>query len=211
MPAVSNSTARPRRWLQFRLRTLLALLLLSSLGFGYYVALRQEADRQRLALATTSQFPGSIAFYSSYEEPDTSFAAWARRQVGQDYQRVESLCLAGLSDADLERLACLTELRVLRLGGSTITDDGLRHLRGMTRLEDLNLNGSLVTDDGMASLAGLTNLKTLGLRDTGVSDAGLRKLHPLKNLKSISLRRTDVTQEGIADLATALPACVVAR
>jgi hypothetical protein len=71
-----------------------------------------------------------------------------------------------ITDAGLEHLSSLTNLRVLRLDNADITDDGLIHLRRLTKLEDLDLFGTEISDAGMVHLQGLKNLTYLNVSET---------------------------------------------
>ena len=46
----------------------------------------------------------------------------------------------------------------LDLAGTAVSDAGLEHLRGLTQLRSLNLAGTSVSDTGMEKLKGLTRL-----------------------------------------------------
>jgi hypothetical protein len=214
MNAATANEARPRsgwRWLQFRLRTLCVLLVVSSLFFAYLVSVRNEARAHAAALDVLSEFSGSIVVSELQDELVT--AVWTRRMLGYETKpkRVESICLEGISDAQMVHIGALSELRVLRLGGAMLTDNGVRAIGGLKQLENLNLSGTQITDQGLDALAGLENLRFLRLRDTAVSDQGLRKLHGLKKLESVSLLRTDVTDEGLHELMLAIPGCQARR
>ena len=67
------------------------------------------------------------------------------------YHRVE------FSEADLDRLASLGELRSLTFASSAVTDDVLARLKGLTKLKYLGLEGATITDAGLASLSGMPN------------------------------------------------------
>jgi len=99
----------------------------------------------------------------------------------------------------------MTELRMLFLANTEITDTGLAHLRGLTDLRELRLQNTAIGDAGLAHLSGLTKLEWLELTGTQVSDAGLMHLKGLTNLKSLFLDSTRVTKEGAEGLAQALP------
>src|SRR5207248_2587820 len=79
------------------------------------------------------------------------------------------------TDATLELLHGLTELRELYLLGTHVTDMGLRHLEGLDRLETLSLARTAVTNSGMRHLAELRQLRCLDLEGTQVGDAGLTR------------------------------------
>ena len=53
---------------------------------------------------------------------------------------------------------------------------GLVHLKGLTQLELLGLNYTRVTDAGLVHLKGLTKLNYLILNDTMVTDEGVGEL-----------------------------------
>lgn len=81
--------------------------------------------------------------------------------------------LTRITDAELERLKVLTQLRELNLRhANNITDAGLAHLTALKHLQVLNLWFTDVTDAGLKHLKGLTELRTLNLRVTDVTDAG---------------------------------------
>ena len=57
-----------------------------------------------------------------------------------------------ITDADLEHLKGLGQLRKLYLGGPGITDHGLEHLKGLNQLQELQLICTAVTDRGTEEL-----------------------------------------------------------
>ncbi len=57
-----------------------------------------------------------------------------------------------VTNAELEHLKGLTQLRSLDLARAKVTDDGLEHLKGLTRLRQLHLKGTKVTDEGIKKL-----------------------------------------------------------
>jgi RND family efflux transporter MFP subunit len=149
-------------------------------------------------------------------------AAGDDEQTGRTFHRVE------FSEADLDRLASLTELRWLTFASSAVTDDVLAHLKALTKLESLGLEGSSITDAGLSSLVGMTQFTNLDLDSTAVTDAGLKEIAKLKSLNDLSLipeaqrsgriPRTDpslrlgqtrTTVHGIDELQRALPNCIV--
>ena len=62
-----------------------------------------------------------------------------------------------------------------------MTDGGLHDLKGLTQLKDLRLEGTSVTNAGLVHLQGLTQLKELHLKNTNVSAANaeaFKKINP---------------------------------
>jgi beta-lactamase regulating signal transducer with metallopeptidase domain/Leucine-rich repeat (LRR) protein len=106
------------------------------------------------------------------------------------------------TDSDVSRLADLTELRHLGLGGNPITDAGLMPLKGMTRLESLRLFWSpQVTDAGLVHLRSLSGLRSLDLRSPKLTDAGLvQLLDALPGLQELALWEPLITEKGLQHL-----------
>ena len=57
-----------------------------------------------------------------------------------------------VTDAGLEHLRSLTNLKKLHLFFSEITDAGVLHLEGLTKLQDLRILHARVTDSGLETL-----------------------------------------------------------
>jgi Leucine Rich repeat len=130
----------------------------------------------------------------------------------------------GVQDTDLLELQGLTDLEVLILFDTKITDAGLYHLRPfrslcaldlsdtrvsgeglvhlvkMRHLESLKLTGTRITDKSLAYVQHLHSLWLLDLGGTRIGDAGLIHLHPLVRLSRLSLCRTQITDGGLSKL-----------
>lgn len=135
-----------------------------------------------------------------------------------------------VSDAGVENLKGLVNLRNLHLDNSKITDDGflklarlkkLEHLvlekhafsdrgmasvKGMTKLTWLCIGGSnriasAITDDGLALIAGHTGLENLDISYSKVTDRGLKHLARLKKLTILDLEGCQITDDGLAELS----------
>ncbi len=135
----------------------------------------------------------------------------------------------GVTDADLEALHSLGQLRTLNLGGTAITDAGLKsladlgllqvlllsetrvsdaglqYLARLTQLREVSLYHTRVTDAGLVSLKGLANLHDLTLSGSHITDRGLVQLTGLKNLRHLYLSQTGSSKTGVQDLKKALP------
>ena len=113
--------------------------------------------------------------------------------------------------AELEHLKGMTNLQTLYLAETQITDAGLVHLKGLTKLEYLNLGRTKITDAGLEHLKGLSKLQALYLWSTEITDTGLLHLKGLTKLGRLDLLRTNVTDAGVADLQQALPNCKISK
>ena len=105
-----------------------------------------------------------------------------------------------ITDAGLEHLKELTELKELFLNNTDITDAGLVHLKGLTKLQGLGFTRTNVTDAALVHVESLTNLERLWLTDTRITDAGLVHLKGLTNLQGLNLSNTKVSDAGLVHL-----------
>src|SRR5262245_18253911 len=104
-------------------------------------------------------------------------------------------------DSELVRIACLSELKLLWLSNTRVTDSGLNYTSRFTHLEALSLTYTRVTDAGMVQLAGLPDLQSLLLDHTSVSDRGLAEIGKLTKLWVLSLGETPISDAGLLHLA----------
>src|SRR5579862_3951253 len=128
-----------------------------------------------------------------------------------------------VTDADVEMIADLKDLRKLDLSFSLITDGGMEHLkpldgvtdlnlfavekitdagmsyiRGWKKLERLNLHGTDVTDITMMQyVAGFTALRSLDIGYTLVGDLGLESLASLPRLEDLSIGGNKINGGGL--------------
>jgi hypothetical protein len=70
----------------------------------------------------------------------------------KDLAEVETLYLRGMRDSATVNLAGLTQLRVLYITNTDVTDAGLASLKSLPRLQTLNMTGTKVTRAGITDL-----------------------------------------------------------
>jgi hypothetical protein len=114
-----------------------------------------------------------------------------------------------LTDAQLEHIKGLAQLRFLELNDTPVTDAGLEHVGGLDQIQDLYLSRTKVTDAGLRHIRRLTRLQELRLVGTQVTDAGLEHLRELPQLHKLYLANTLVTDSGAKRLREALPSCEI--
>jgi len=83
---------------------------------------------------------------------------------------------------------------VLQMANSDVTDATLEYLVGLSELKELDLNDTQITDDALALIAQLPRLRLLRLRGTKVTDEGFQQHLMNKD----TLRELDVRETGIA-------------
>ena len=116
-----------------------------------------------------------------------------------------------ITNLGLAKLNALSELYNLDLEGTQVTNAGLVHLKGLTQLQKLALTKTKITDSGLTCLEGLTKLEWLGLRGTTTTNAGLEHLKGLTRLRWLYLGGTQVTDSGVKKLQQSLPNCKIDR
>lgn len=212
-----------RRWFQYRLRTLLALVLLTGAGLGLWSRYVRSFRSQAEAADQLREVGAAI-------ETRAGVPAWMCWLFGGDrFQNVVMVRLdhQNFKAQDLAPLRRLPHLERLYLAASSLDDAGLAHVRGLKKIQRMSLWKTNVTDDGMANLAGLTSMEVLDIHYTELSDEclvhlagmsrlerlifnfaltdkGLRRLAPLPNVRIepyFWLRCVDVTGEGMRLLA----------
>ena len=168
-----------RRWYQFRLRTLLILVVLVlGLPLSWLGRKLHEARKHRETVNAILEVGGHVGY-----EYDV---------LGVDLgEPVYAMGMWDWGDAELEKLKGLTSLTQLDVDGCRgVTDAGMEHLQGLNNLEWLNISHTQVTEAGLKHLKGMTNLETLFICCLYQAD-----------------RREKVSDEDITELQEALPNC----
>ena len=180
-----------RRWVQYSLRNLLAVVLLFSIPCSFTAVKYQAAKRQSEAVKTIRGLGGAILYDHESGRSNHTGSAWLRSVFGDDlFANVTDVSLwdvEQVTDADLENLKRLPQLEALAIGGTKITDASMVHLKGLTQLEVLHIRRAQITDAGLKSLAGLVLLQELILVKTHVTDEGVERLQEM--LPNCEIRR----------------------
>ena len=99
------------------------------------------------------------------------------------------------------------EIERIDLTEKDVTDADLENLSAVPELKALTLHGTKITDEGINHLLALTSLKELDLTNTNITDAGLKLLAGIESLEKLHLHNTAVTNEGLKEFRSALPGC----
>jgi hypothetical protein len=184
---------KKRRWLQFSLRTMLAVTTLVAVYLGLLMhGIRARGNAIRVIDANGGTYGYKIVG-----------SAWLRKLINDEKCFYEPIRVSfgplnqgydpdnPFEDHDLDLM--------------------IDHLNVFYRFEHLGLDQSNITDDGLAHLRRLRKIIILDIPDTSVSDKGLMHLKSLLSLRTLDLRGTRVTDEGVAKLQAALPNCEIER
>ena len=163
-----------RRWYQFSLRTLLAVMALASVASAWLAHERNEVRRRAEIIATIEKLGGFVMC----DERRPFRPRWLGPLLGDKSPgEVAVVSLENdITDADMYLLDGLTEVEGLYLDNCRITDAGLARLSGLTKLRMVDLYHTRITDAGLIHLAGLTKLESLNVGETQITDQGIREL-----------------------------------
>lgn len=138
-----------------------------------------------------------------YKLQDRSIAAYLKL-----YPRLHLILSGpGISDHSLQGLGGLSNVEVLDMRFTQVTDIGVRIVAKLPRLRKLYLSRTSVSDETVSAFEELKRLEELFLSDTRITDASVRNLSRLKELKRLSIRGTRISGRSFEDLKTALPNC----
>ena len=118
------------------------------------------------------------------------------------------ITLTGWQPKDMDYLVLKQrpETVVLQMANPDVTDATLDYLTGMTQLRELDLNDTKVTDAGLATLAKIGTLTIVRLKSTAITEDGFREhLMPLAGLRELDLRGTKVTSATVREWRAAQP------
>ena len=97
--------------------------------------------------------------------------------VGGEQRTDSGLWSITLTEAGVESIATLAELRELRMAGRAVSAGSLEKLKGLTKLERLVLqNCKRVADDSVPVLSAFANLQVLDVKGTGITEQALADL-----------------------------------
>ena len=194
---VSDDSNPPPRW-QFRLRSLLAVMLLLCLLLGW-IGQGVHAARQKLRLRED--------------------LVVELQGLGGDVQANGelSVSLSGgqFGDESVKRLAEIMERQpsvfsslLLDLSGSQTTDSGGRELRRVTSIRWLNLANTQVSDATLEAISTLPNLNILELSNAAISAQGISHLNRVE-LGHLDLSNCPIGNAGLAELAKQPPSYLI--
>jgi uncharacterized membrane protein len=145
--------------------------------------------------AFAKEFPGALSF-ESQQSSGLTFTAVSLR--------------GNLDDAGFTKLEkLLPYLVTVDLSATKVTDQSVAKLAAATQLRLIRLAETGVTDGCVDLLLKIPSLESINLYGTKVTDAGVSKLAAMPNLKRLYLWQTAVTPEAIKVLREKLPSCEI--
>ncbi len=211
-PVTTNSPKPRRRWFQYKLRSLLILMLLLGAAMSWLAAKRNQAQRQRLAAEAIVSHGGDIVYdyqliwLSGKHEPkwnpnaEPSGPSWLRRLFGEDV-------FAGVvrarivNDSDIDSLQYFPELERLELAAPLDDASHLNRLAGLKRLKSLRFDMVPLANSQLEYIKGLTSLRILSIENAQITDDGLQTLEGLHDLEQIGLTGPKLSDAGLVHIA----------
>lgn len=92
-----------------------------------------------------------------------------------------------------------------------VTDADIDKLAGLTNIKHLGLHSAKITSKSIDKIVAFPTLTELELSYTGLDDAGLEKLQQLPKLEKLFIYGTRVTKDGVEKFRKAKPKVVVQR
>jgi len=106
-----------------------------------------------------------------------------------------------ISDNDLAKLPVLPHLLEIRFRAYSISDNGITHLVRFPTLQRLDLTEAPITNAALSDIARMTSLERLNLRGCRmITDAGLAHLAKLPKISYLNLEQSGVTGDGLVHL-----------
>ncbi len=188
MSTAKNRRSRKRRWMQFSLRGLLALILVSAFAALWLRAKIDQARQERAViqeLGTTASI--SVIYdderYGTYDPdaPPRRSYAWLRGLLGDELfnkPAVLSLPASQFNEETALLIGQLESLRALHLPGTTgvVDPDAFAFLSGMHALEELRCDQQGLTEAHFAVLQQFSRLKVLRIGHGEYSAAAIQNL-----------------------------------
>jgi Leucine Rich repeats (2 copies) len=194
---MTNPPSTRRRWLRFRLRTLLIVIALVAVPLAWIAKeRRQSAHEQQLAAEFLEKKYHRVELGGPYDswrlrlegKPQGKWRDLARQVLGERIYKAEPI---GSGFNDLTPFAQLTNLQWLSVNSANVYD--LKPLADLSTLEVLNVRSSKVVD--LTPVAGLRNVTWLRMQNTRISD-----LTPLASWHK--LQKLQLTQTPVDDLTS---------
>ncbi|MGA7410504.1 MAG: hypothetical protein WBW33_08460 [Bryobacteraceae bacterium] len=150
----------------------------------------------------------AVSSYADTTKDDTQWISDLGGAVTRNSQgRVTGVNLRGtwVGDADLRRLSQYSDLHVLDLSLTHITDQGMEEIKNLRGITDFNLYfAEYITDEGVAAIKDWKRLKRLNLHGTKAGDTALEHIAGIRSLESLNVGSTLMTDVGLERL-TVLP------
>jgi hypothetical protein len=184
---------------------------------GIHVGETNQTDARWLSFARAVGLSSTIGLFEriTYDVniEDTRDAAEALRWAARlpDLVGVRVHNAPNFDDNALAAVRGCTELRVIGLSKTGVTDAGLRHLRHCGQLESVAIDDCAVTDEGVRFLSCLPSIQNVFCSGSGLTEVTLRDLAFTGPATAAAQVGRPLTITGRLSLKTPLPAGTAAE
>lgn len=203
MASVEKNTPRKRPWFRFSLRTLLLVMTVVALWFGFtFSRARHEERAAKAILAADGKIVYDWQVRSPDEEPKTKLAPagplWLRKLFGLHW--FDSIVQVEFRErrwrdpqANIEKrfakfgpkLLKLSKLKSMRLYEATLSKQDCQLIAELSQLEELSCGRMKISDEEARMLSMAPNLQQLRLDGVHITTQGLEALAKLPRLKEL--------------------------
>ena len=148
-----------RRWLRYSLITLMVLVVSASIAMTWVAYRMQGFMRRQEAMGAILKSGGGVRFDFGIDQSGNPLpkplhpgSTWLRYLMGNDDLGANVVEAEVQTDAALERIKDLPQLRRLHLFSKGITDAGLQRLEALPQLETLSIEKTQVTEQGVKKI-----------------------------------------------------------
>ncbi len=186
--------ASPRRWLQFRLRTLMLAMLILPIGLGWLAQARSKSQKAWENVAAIHKFGNTFDVWDRYTNP------WWQRALGIDLPVDITELMIELHDIDeqkqaqaLTHLQAFPHLKKLDIVNPCRTAAALGPLTHFQELEELTLlaGQSALFEDDISAMAKLPRLKIYHDLGYGLAHNAVDVLSSMASLEELSFSAND--------------------
>jgi Leucine-rich repeat (LRR) protein len=207
------------RWYQYRLRSLLLLMLFVAIGMSWFAAKKQQAERQRKAVEEIERIGGSVFYDYQYDSNEDTYDYWVEAPHGPEWLKdslgndffanvvvVDLQSSIGYSNPSIKTqfehlkgsVAGLPNVETLHLSYEEVTDTELEYFNSLSKLKRLSIYAIHITDSGLKNLEGFHQLQYLTMEYCShLSDTGFEHLANLNKLKELNVYETNISDTGL--------------
>jgi len=208
--------AKPRRWYQFSLRTLVVVVVIVSMALGLFAARLQRARRQAEAVAVLQKH-GYVMYDYAYSKvkgqrqydpnAESVVPRWLVNLLREDFFHDVFVVATVVDDqsSDSHDRICkavkqLHRLKELHIGADPGIEFNLDRLAIGRDLEEFSLAGQCRVDS-LGPVRKLPKLKTLSLSEVTLTKEGLESISRMPQLSELSLKKIDLRRGDFSFVA----------
>jgi hypothetical protein len=202
---------RRTRLLQFTLRELLLLTLLTAAAFSWWRMHHAQREREMAIVKLLEEYPYCDSFgEDEYRGPIIFAKLFGKSLLSDFWSSTQYVCGDDVSPRDAEkRFSGLSELpnletidcRSRSAEEPCVTDALFGKLASLKHVRCLKLRYANISDAGMETISRFHELRDLDLCGTAVTTAGIRHLKATPLLEFLYLRDTQIDDAAIETLA----------